>query len=173
MLPGFVDRMQNEIKALTPSTIQVKIIALPSRKYSTWMGGGGVQFSHRCRHFNQCVFRRSSMTNTVSINHSDWTTKQKHLQEPFFSFSFSRGICSIRWPRISSTHLQIFCVDTVRVHQRVARSSAQFVFTCVLWALSTDHFTFSTNQFNQRKFELDLLDKAVELENWTFLIFSA
>ncbi|XP_072813251.1 actin, cytoplasmic 1-like isoform X2 [Vicugna pacos] len=39
MYPGFTDRMQKEINALAPSTVKVKIIAPPERKYSVWMGG--------------------------------------------------------------------------------------------------------------------------------------
>merc|ERR1712184_83887 len=31
--------MQKEITALTPSTIKIKIIAPPERKYSVWIGG--------------------------------------------------------------------------------------------------------------------------------------
>jgi len=33
------DRMQKEITALAPSTIKIKIIAPPERKYSCWIGG--------------------------------------------------------------------------------------------------------------------------------------
>jgi actin-related protein len=39
MYPGFADRMQKEIAALAPSTMNVKVIALPDRKYSVWIGG--------------------------------------------------------------------------------------------------------------------------------------
>jgi actin-related protein len=39
MYPGFADRMQKEITALAPSTMKVKIIAPPERKYSVWIGG--------------------------------------------------------------------------------------------------------------------------------------
>merc|ERR1712107_418251 len=39
MYPGIADRMQKEITALAPSTIQIKIIAPPERKYSVWIGG--------------------------------------------------------------------------------------------------------------------------------------
>merc|ERR1712026_166679 len=37
--PGIADRMQKEITALAPSTIKIKIIAPPERKYSVWIGG--------------------------------------------------------------------------------------------------------------------------------------
>merc|ERR1719228_3069668 len=37
MYPGIADRMQKEITALAPSTIKIKIIAPPERKYSVWI----------------------------------------------------------------------------------------------------------------------------------------
>ena len=39
MFPGIVDRMQREIAALAPPTVEVKVIAPPKRKYSVWIGG--------------------------------------------------------------------------------------------------------------------------------------
>jgi len=39
MYPGIADRMQKEIVNLAPSTIKIKIIAPPERKYSVWIGG--------------------------------------------------------------------------------------------------------------------------------------
>nr|XP_019541794.2 actin, indirect flight muscle-like isoform X1 [Aedes albopictus] len=36
---GIADRMQKEITSLAPSTIKIKIIAPPERKYSVWIGG--------------------------------------------------------------------------------------------------------------------------------------
>ncbi|KAG5684496.1 hypothetical protein PVAND_013726 [Polypedilum vanderplanki] len=39
MYPGIADRMQKEMTALAPSTIKIKIIAPPERKYSVWIGG--------------------------------------------------------------------------------------------------------------------------------------
>merc|ERR1711879_947138 len=39
MYPGIADRMQKEMVALAPSTMKVKIIAPPERKYSVWIGG--------------------------------------------------------------------------------------------------------------------------------------
>ena len=37
--PGFADRMQKEIASLAPSTMEIKVIAPPERKYSAWIGG--------------------------------------------------------------------------------------------------------------------------------------
>merc|ERR1719244_1658583 len=39
MSPGIADRMQKEITSLAPSTLKIKIIAPPERKYSVWIGG--------------------------------------------------------------------------------------------------------------------------------------
>ena len=38
-VPWSSDRMQKEITALAPSSMKVKIIAPPERKYSVWIGG--------------------------------------------------------------------------------------------------------------------------------------
>ena len=39
MFPGIADRMQKEITTLAPSTTDIKVIARPYRKFSTWSGG--------------------------------------------------------------------------------------------------------------------------------------
>ena len=39
MFPGIADRMQKEITALAPPTMEIKVIAPPERKYSVWIGG--------------------------------------------------------------------------------------------------------------------------------------
>ena len=39
MFPGIAERMNKEIVALAPSTMKIKIIAPPERKYSVWIGG--------------------------------------------------------------------------------------------------------------------------------------
>jgi len=39
MFPGIADRLQKEMVNLAPSTMKVKIIAPPERKYSVWIGG--------------------------------------------------------------------------------------------------------------------------------------
>ncbi|XP_014340052.2 actin-3-like [Latimeria chalumnae] len=39
MYPGIADRMQKEITSLAPSTMKIKIIAPPERKYAAWIGG--------------------------------------------------------------------------------------------------------------------------------------
>ncbi|KAL3868299.1 hypothetical protein ACJMK2_041123 [Sinanodonta woodiana] len=39
MYPGFADRMQKEIMSMAPSTMKIKVIAPPDRKYPVWIGG--------------------------------------------------------------------------------------------------------------------------------------
>ena len=39
MFNGIAERMQKELTALAPSTMKIKIIAPPERKYSVWIGG--------------------------------------------------------------------------------------------------------------------------------------
>ena len=39
MFAGLADRMQKELTTLAPSTMKIKIIAPPERKYSVWIGG--------------------------------------------------------------------------------------------------------------------------------------
>uniref|UniRef100_A0A2K5YW00 Beta-actin n=1 Tax=Mandrillus leucophaeus TaxID=9568 RepID=A0A2K5YW00_MANLE len=42
MYPGIADRMQKEITTLAPSTMKIKIIAPPERKYSVWIGSSNL-----------------------------------------------------------------------------------------------------------------------------------
>nr|BAH29714.1 actin [Dicyema japonicum] len=39
MFPGIADRIQKEITSLAPSTMKIKIVSPPERKYSVWIGG--------------------------------------------------------------------------------------------------------------------------------------
>ncbi|KAJ6620057.1 hypothetical protein B0H10DRAFT_1792467 [Mycena sp. CBHHK59/15] len=39
MFPGIADRMQKELGSMAPSSVRVKIVAPPERKYSVWIGG--------------------------------------------------------------------------------------------------------------------------------------
>lgn len=39
MFPGFEDRMSKEMKALAPSSMEIKVVAPPERMYSVWKGG--------------------------------------------------------------------------------------------------------------------------------------
>ncbi len=39
MFPGIADRMQKELTKLMPTSMKVKIVAPPERKYTVWIGG--------------------------------------------------------------------------------------------------------------------------------------
>jgi actin-related protein len=39
MFPGFPERLSKEITALAPSTMSIKVVAPPERKFSVWIGG--------------------------------------------------------------------------------------------------------------------------------------
>ena len=39
MVPGIADRMAKEVTARAPSSVKVKVVAPPERKYSVWIGG--------------------------------------------------------------------------------------------------------------------------------------
>ena len=39
MFPGMAERMTKELSALAPSSMKIKVIAPPERKYSVWIGG--------------------------------------------------------------------------------------------------------------------------------------
>jgi len=39
MFPGIAERLQKEITAFAPSSMKIKVIAPPERKYSCWIGG--------------------------------------------------------------------------------------------------------------------------------------
>ncbi|KAL0387165.1 UNVERIFIED_CONTAM: actin [Sesamum radiatum] len=39
MFPGIADRMGKEINALAPTSMKIKVVAPPERKYSVWIGG--------------------------------------------------------------------------------------------------------------------------------------
>jgi actin-related protein len=39
MFPGISDRMSKELSQLAPSSMKIKVVAPPERKYSVWIGG--------------------------------------------------------------------------------------------------------------------------------------
>merc|ERR1719209_2712725 len=82
MYPGIADRMQKEITALAPSTIKIKIIAPPERKYSDPDGvlplggsddldldGGGRKYS---------VWIGGSILASLSTFQQMWISKQEY-----------------------------------------------------------------------------------------------
>jgi actin-related protein len=58
MLPGFCERMQEEMTSLAPSTMKIKVIAPPERKYAVWIGG--------------------SILASLSTFKSNWISKQEY-----------------------------------------------------------------------------------------------
>jgi len=39
MYNGIADRITKELQSLAPSTMKIKVVAPPERKYSVWIGG--------------------------------------------------------------------------------------------------------------------------------------
>lgn len=39
MFPGITDRLQQEVTNMAPTSMKVKVVAPPERKYSVWIGG--------------------------------------------------------------------------------------------------------------------------------------
>ncbi|KAK6031179.1 Actin [Ostertagia ostertagi] len=58
MFPGITDRMKKDLASLAPSTMRIKIMAPPERKYSVWIGG--------------------SVLASLSTFHSMWITKSEY-----------------------------------------------------------------------------------------------
>lgn len=71
MYPGISDRMQKEITALAPSSMKVKIIAPPERKYSVWIGG--------------------SILASLSTFQQMWISKQEYDERYVFPPSYVRA----------------------------------------------------------------------------------
>lgn len=39
MFPGIAERLSKEVSALAPSSMKIKVVAPPERKFSVWIGG--------------------------------------------------------------------------------------------------------------------------------------
>jgi actin len=39
MFTGIAERLSKEVTALAPSTMKIKVVAPPERKFSVWIGG--------------------------------------------------------------------------------------------------------------------------------------
>ncbi|CAJ0926374.1 unnamed protein product [Ranitomeya imitator] len=94
MYPGIAVRMQKEITALAPSTMKIKIIAPPERKYSVWIGG--------------------SILASLSTFQQMWISKQNmtNLAHPLFTANASNRtasrclcICCMRYSSINLPRL--------------------------------------------------------------------
>ncbi|KAJ6512622.1 actin 2 [Mycena sanguinolenta] len=58
MFPGIADRMQKELGSVAPTSVKVRIVAPPERKYSVWIGG--------------------SILSSLSTFQNMWVTKQEY-----------------------------------------------------------------------------------------------
>jgi actin, other eukaryote len=60
MFPGIADRMSKEITALAPSSMKIKVVAPPERKYSVWIGGSILAslstFQQVCKYFLKILY---------------------------------------------------------------------------------------------------------------------
>merc|ERR1711948_192163 len=61
MFQGIGERMTKELTALAPSTMKIKVVAPPERKYSVWIGGS---ILHLSAPSSRCGFPRA---NTMSL----------------------------------------------------------------------------------------------------------
>ncbi|KAL4579796.1 hypothetical protein LXL04_015962 [Taraxacum kok-saghyz] len=73
MFPGFAERMSKEITALAPSSMKIKVVAPPERKYSVWIGGSILaslstfEQTEWGKVFLLCASQRPSMTRQVHL----------------------------------------------------------------------------------------------------------
>ncbi|KAF3620866.1 actin [Capsicum annuum] len=61
MLRGIAERMSKEITALAPSSTTIEVVALPKRKYRTWIGGSLITSS-----FPQNFPKKESKTTSIA-----------------------------------------------------------------------------------------------------------
>ena len=80
LFPGIADRMQKEITALAPLNTTVKIIALPERKYTAWIGGS--MFASRSAFQQIWISKQEYEESGPSIVHRKCF---KGVGRPFFS----------------------------------------------------------------------------------------
>jgi len=82
MFPGVAERMSKEITNLAPSTMKIKIIAPPERKYSVWIGGSILASLST---FQQMWISKSEYEESgPSIVHR-YVPREFHLQPPDLS----------------------------------------------------------------------------------------
>lgn len=65
VVPGFGDRLLNEVKKLALKDVKIKIYAPPERKYSTWIGGSILAGLNTFKKVRQYTFRRVVLPNCV------------------------------------------------------------------------------------------------------------
>ncbi|KAG4389746.1 hypothetical protein GLYMA_06G150100v4 [Glycine max] len=81
MFPGIADRMSKEITALAPSSMKIKVVAPPERKYSVWIGGSILAslstFQQNMFWFCRCGFQRVNMMSLVHPSSTGSASKSK------------------------------------------------------------------------------------------------
>merc|ERR1712117_317851 len=99
MYPGIADRMQKEITALAPSTIKIKIIAPPERKYSVWIGDPSCPPSppsNRCGSPSRSTTSAAHPLSTGSASKlTPLYASKHHFVNSFLAINFVSGICEI------------------------------------------------------------------------------
>ncbi|CAL9052167.1 unnamed protein product [Musa banksii] len=72
MFPGIADRMSKEITALAPSSMKIKVVAPPERKYSVWIGGSILAslstFQQMFGHHRRCGSQRQNTRSLVLLS---------------------------------------------------------------------------------------------------------
>ncbi|GFP97200.1 actin-66 [Phtheirospermum japonicum] len=79
MFPGIADRMSKEITALAPSSMKIKVVAPPERKYSAWVGGS--------------ILASLSTFQQLTIDHSFFSLFFFCGSLCFQDFSFDKNLC--------------------------------------------------------------------------------
>ncbi|KAH8345085.1 hypothetical protein KR059_004301, partial [Drosophila kikkawai] len=69
--PGIAERLQKEVTALAPSTMEIKITTLPQRSYSVWFGGSIL--ASQTKFQEMCVSKREYEESGPSIVHRKCT----------------------------------------------------------------------------------------------------
>lgn len=87
MFPGIADRMSKEITALAPSSMKIKVVAPPERKYSVWIGGSilaslstfqQVRYSLHSR-LTSLLFPCPALTNTCVLPDVDFKGRVRRI----------------------------------------------------------------------------------------------
>ena len=67
LFDGIVERMTKEITALAPSTMKIKVVATPERKYSEWIGGSILS--------SLSTFQQLRVGNALPSQRNSWVEK--------------------------------------------------------------------------------------------------
>merc|ERR1712126_127335 len=97
MFQGIGERMTKELTALAPSTMKIKVVAPPERKYSVWMEGLSCLPS---AHSSRCGSRRASTMNLARPSSTGSASELTLLAAAFRNNSVVwRVIQSLRFTR--------------------------------------------------------------------------